>query len=394
MTEAEDDMRIAVIGAGIAGLAMGLALDRAAVPYQIYEQATELREVGAGLQIAPNATRLLHRFGLASRLKETAVRPEFLELRRCDTGAVLGRTVLGDECELLFGEPYYLMHRADLQRAMIGLLPTGRVRLAARCAGVGETGDAVRVEFADGSAELFDAVIGADGIHSAVRESLAPDEPRFMGRTVYRGLVPAERVPLLRDGPRMLMWMGPGHHFLCYPVSGGRLVNFSASAPAEGWRTESWLAEGNIADLARAYGDWDEDVLRVVRATDHVTRWSLHERDGHWGVGRVTLIGDAGHASLPFLAQGANQAIEDAAVLAACLRDASTETVPAALRKYEEHRRDRIAQIQSIVRGRNVSIHLPDGDQQRQRDASLTNMLDLRSSAWLYSYDAEEAAAV
>lgn len=129
-------MRIAVVGAGIAGLAMGFALDRAALPYQIYEQATELREVGAGLQLAPNATRLLRRFGLAHRLKETAVRPEFLELRRWDTGAVLGRTILGDECEVLFGEPYYLVHRADLQRAMIDLLPEGRVRLAARCVGV------------------------------------------------------------------------------------------------------------------------------------------------------------------------------------------------------------------------------------------------------------------
>ncbi len=387
-------MRIAVVGAGIAGLAMGFALDRAALPYQIYEQATELREVGAGLQLAPNATRLLRRFGLAHRLKETAVRPEFLELRRWDTGAVLGRTILGDECEVLFGEPYYLVHRADLQRAMIDLLPEGRVRLAARCVGVRETGDGVRVEFADGSAELFDAVIGADGIHSVVRESLARDEPRFMGRTVYRGLAPAERVPLLREGPRMLMWMGPGHHFLCYPVSAGRLVNFSASAPAGEWRTESWLAEGNIADLARAYEAWDQDVLRVVYAADHVTRWALNERDGHWGRGRVTLIGDAGHSSLPFLAQGANQAIEDAVVLAACLRAVSTETIPDALRKYEERRRARIAQIQSIVRGRNVSIHLPDGDQQRQRDASLTNMLDLRSSAWLYGYDAEEAVAV
>jgi salicylate hydroxylase len=387
-------MRIAVVGAGIAGLAMGLALDRAGLRYQIFEQATELREVGAGLQLAPNATRLLHRLGLAPALKETAVRPEFIELRRWDTGAPLGVTMLGDECEHLFGEPYYLVHRADLQRAMIGLLPDGRVRLAARCEGVRETADGVEARFAGAPAEVFDAVIGADGIHSAVRGSLARDEPRFMGRTVYRGLASAERVPLLRGEPRMLMWMGPGHHFLCYPVSGGRLVNFSASAPADDWRTESWLAEGNVADLARAYEAWDSEVLRVVYAAGRVTRWALHERDGHWGRGRITLIGDAGHASLPFLAQGANQAIEDAVVLAACLRAASPENVPGALRRYEECRRDRIARIQSIVRGRNVSIHLPDGDQQRQRDATLTNMLDLRSSAWLYGYDAEEAVAI
>src|SRR5260370_25147923 len=251
MTDLEDGMRIAVVGAGIAGLAMGIALDRAGLPYRIYEQATELREVGAGLQLAPNATRLLHRVGLAAQLKENAVRPEFLELRRWDEGTVLGRTVFGDECIRLFGEPYYLVHRADLQRAMLELLPEDRLQLAAACVGVRQVGDAGEVRFADGSSELVDVVVGADGIHSAVRDSLDRDEPRFMGRTVYRGLVPAERVPLLAGGPKMLMGMGPGRHFLCYPASGGRLVHFSARPPADNRRTQPCLAHGTFAYLAR-----------------------------------------------------------------------------------------------------------------------------------------------
>ncbi|KPI15357.1 Salicylate 1-monooxygenase [Actinobacteria bacterium OK074] len=384
-------MRIAVMGAGIAGLALGLALERAGLEYRLYEQAPELREVGAGLQLAPNATRLLHRFGLGAALKATAVRPEALELLRWDDGKPLGRTVFGDECVQLFGEPYYTVHRADLQHAMADALPDGRIRFGAQCVGVREHADGVEIRFADGSSQRADIVVGADGLHSVVRGALDADRPRPMGRTVFRGLVPAERVPLLSGPPKMLMWMGPGHHFLCYPVSAGRLVNFSASAPADGWLAESWLAQGSVQDLARAYTGWHEEVLRVIRSADRVSRWALYERDPQWGRGRITLVGDAGHASLPFLAQGANQAVEDSVVLAACLREASSDNLEPALRRYETCRQERVAEIGAIVRGRNVTIHLPDGEQQRRRDAGLTNLMELRGNAWLYGYDADQA---
>jgi salicylate hydroxylase len=387
------DVRIAIVGAGIAGLTTAAALSRVGLSCQVYEQAPAFGEVGAGIQIAPNAARILHRLGLAARLGEIGVRAQALELRRWNDGATLARTPFGAECETLFGAPYYLVHRAELHRGLVELLPDDTVHLGSVCTGVIERADGVELRFADAATETVDVVIGADGIHSTVRKILATDAPRFSGQTIYRGLVPAERLPFLLDDPKVIVWLGPEQHCVCYPISAGKLISFGATTPAGRWRVESWSAPGRIEDLRAAYSGWNDQVQQLITAADTVSRWALHDRDAldRWSSQRLTLVGDAAHPMLPFMAQGANQAIEDATVLAACLRAATSRTIPDALARYEEVRKRRTAEIQLASRSKTDTFHLYDGDQQRRRDATLVDIQELASQEWLYGYEPEVA---
>jgi salicylate hydroxylase len=389
-----DAPRVAVVGAGIAGLTLGLALARAGVPFTIYEQAPQLREVGAGIQVAPSATKLLHRLGLEDAMRVSGFAPAAMEFRRWADNSVLVRNVLGADYEERYGAPYYTFHRADLQRTLADALPAGALRLGQHCTGFDETADAVTVRFADGSSTTADVVVGADGIHSAIRDAMVADHPRFSGETIYRGLVPAERLPFLLEEPKVILWLGPGRHCVCYPVAGGRLVSFAATAPGSDWQTESWSAQGRVSDLVAAYDGWNDDVVTVLGSADAVSRWALHDRDPieRWSTDRITLVGDSAHPMLPFLAQGANQAIEDAVVLAGCLRDAGSTGVATALRRYEAIRKARTAEVQNRSRGNTTTFHLPDGEEQRKRDAAMTT-LDRRAQDWLYGYDAEAALA-
>jgi salicylate hydroxylase len=361
------------------------------VDARVYEQATVLREVGAGIQLAPNATRLLHRLGVADRLAPHAVRPAAIEMRAWDSGDVLMRNTLGAACEEMYGAPYYCVHRADLHRALVESLPAGALSLGVRCVGVRERDDDVVLDFADGSSVAAGLVVGADGVHSALRARLVADQPRFSGQTAYRGLVPAERVDSLLREPKVAIWLGPGRHFVCYPVSAGRLVSFVATSPAEDWRTESWRARGEVGDLLADYRDWHPEVRGVLAAADEVGRWALHDRDPvhTWSSGRITLVGDAAHPMLPFGAQGAALAIEDAAALAACLRAASADALPEALRWYETARKPRAIAVYEYVRANARNHHYADGEKQRARDGAMEGNWGLRGQEWLFGYDAE-----
>ncbi|MTD53345.1 FAD-dependent monooxygenase [Amycolatopsis pithecellobii] len=383
-------MRIAVIGAGIAGLTTALALHRAGLACRVYEQAGRLGPVGAGIQLAPNASKLLHRLGLRDELMRTAARPRALRRRRWRDGQVLGHTVLGQHCVELYGAPYYTMHRADLHRMLADALPEGTVRLGSSCVGV-ETGDVTAVRFATGAAERADVVIGADGIHSVVRQSLVIDTPRFTGEAIYRGLVPRQDVPF-RD-EEIVSWLGPGRHCVCYPVSAGRSFAFSATVPAAHGAQESWSAQGSRAELTAAYADWHDDVRQLFDGAELVGKWALYDRDPvAWtGADRTTLAGDAAHPMLPTLAQGANQAIEDAVVLARCLAASTPAGAPGALRRYEKARRQRTSAIQASSRSRATVAHLPDSAEQHRRDTGLRGADELRDRAWIYGYDAEKA---
>ncbi len=387
--------RIAVVGGGIAGLTVAAALLRRGIGCEVFEQTGRLREVGAGVQIAPNATRLLHRLGLSSYLRRVAVRPEAVEMRRWDDNRPIMRIPLGDQCEGTFGAPYYAVHRADLQRGLLELLPEGTVRLGERCVGVEERRDDVELLFEDGSTATADVVVGADGIHSAVRNALVVDEPRFSGQTICRGVVPAERLAFLLDEPKVVLWLGPRQHCVCYPISGGELISFAATAPADDWRAESWSAEGRVEDLMAAYATWNDEVLEVVSAPDRVGRWGLHDRDTieHWSSDRITLAGDAAHPMLPFMAQGANQAIEDAVSLAVCFERAGWHEVAGSLRRYEELRKRRTAQVHELSRKNARTLHLFDGDDQERRDEAMGKNSSLLSQQWLYGHDAEAVAS-
>jgi salicylate hydroxylase len=384
-------MRVAVSGAGIAGLTVAAALKGPQTDCHVFEQAGQFKNVGAGIQLAPNASRVLHQLGLGPFLDRVAVRPEAMEMRRWSDGRVLRRTELGRRCTQMFGAPYYALHRADLHRGLVELLPGGTVHLGQRCTEVTEDDRGVRLRMAGGAVENADVAVGADGIHSVFRKSLAEDHPTFSGQLIYRGLVPAASLPFLLDEPKVLLWLGPNQHFVCYPIRGGRTISFGATVASETAGVESWTAAGSVPELLRRYDGWDEDVCRIIAAAEDVSVWALHDRDTiqRWSTARTTLIGDAAHPMLPFLAQGANQAIEDAMLLAQLLTRTDPSDVGAALSRYERLRRPRTEKVHAISRRNAGMLHLADGEQQRQRDdIVLPSTRELHKQAWLYGYDA------
>ena len=391
-------LNIALIGGGLGGLAAALFLRRAGVQATVYEQATQLRETGAGIVVPPNMVRLLAELGLAEPLRRVAVQLEAAwEFRRWQDGRVLFVQAMGDACEGLYGAHCFVAHRADLLTLLQDALGTEPLRLDQRCTGVEPTGDSVNIHFErrDGTRSVAraDAVIGADGIHSAVRKLIAPDvEARFSGLCAFRCLVPAAAAPPVALRPVQTLWLGPGRHLVHYPVSAGRLVNIVAIVPAGDWQGESWTADGDVADLQQAFAGWDDHEHRIqalLAAATETKRWALVDRTPlpRWTEGRVTLLGDAAHPMLPFFAQGAAQAIEDAAVLADCLAGASAAQLPQALQRYEARRRPRASEVQLMSRGREIRNHLPDGPEQIDRDAGFAQGDPLRQSAWLYGHD-------
>jgi salicylate hydroxylase len=388
-------MRIIVVGAGIGGLTAALMLRRAGLDVEVFEQAAELREIGAGVQISPNATHLLHRLGLADALRRVAVRPLIIEIRRWDDGRLLARQPLADLCERNFGAPYYHFHRAELLEVIAAALPKHVLHLDHRCVGLVQQAEKVEVKFHNDATADADLVVGADGIHSTVRGLiLGPESPRFSGHVAYRGLVPAERLAHLELQVNASMWWGPDHHFVHYFVGkDARYVNWVAIGRGE-WRIESWTARGEIADALKEFAGWHPQVGAIISAADVTNRWALYDRDSlpRWTVGRVTLLGDAAHAMLPYMAQGAVQSIEDAAVLAKCLKqvDAPFE-VTAAMRRYEELRKPRASRCQAGSRANGVTYHLPDGEAQQERDSNVASSATapLPQNAWLYGHDVE-----
>jgi salicylate hydroxylase len=390
-------VRVIVVGAGIGGLTAALTLRRAGIDAQVFEQATELREVGAGIQVSPNGTRILHRLGVAEALRKVAVRPVAVEVHRWDDGRVLTRQLLADVCERNFGAPYYHLHRADLLDVLAAALPNSAIHLDHRCVGLTQYADKVELKFHNGLTADADVAVGADGIHSTMRELiLGPESPHFSGHVAYRGLVPAERLAHLGLEKSAFSWWGPDHHFVHYFVgAGGRYMNWVAIACGE-WRIESWTARGEVADALKEFAGWHPQIGAIIGAAETTNRWALYDRDPlpRWTVGRAALMGDAAHAMLPYMAQGAVQSIEDAAVLAKCLERADVRDVGAALRRYEEIRKPRASRCQAGSRSNGVMYHLADGEEQRKRDSNLgaAATAPLPQNSWLYGHDVENTS--
>jgi salicylate hydroxylase len=384
---------IAVIGGGIGGLAAALSLSRAGFDVQVYEQTREVREVGAGIQISPNATRILHRLGLAETLATMGVQPLAMHQRRWDDGRTLGCTPLGEAVETACGAPYYQSHRADLLNALLSRIPAERLHVGHRLTDWIDHGNRVEAHFDNGKNITVDALVGADGIHSAVRRILFGGEnPQFTGCVAYRGLVTADRLAHLKLPVEFEVWMGPDKHFVHYFVRSGGLVNFVAIVEQESWTRESWTEQADVADVMAAYEGWHPQVRAILGAVDEAFVWGLFEHPPmeHWSAGRVTLLGDACHAMLPFMAQGAAQAIEDGAVLASCLAKSGGQDIPEALRLYESVRLPRASRVQAASKENKTRFHLPDGPQQRERDAQLRDASTdwfLRAIEWVYGHD-------
>ena len=293
---------IGVVGGGIGGLTAALSLLRRGFDVHVFEQASALGEVGAGVQISPNASRVLHGLGLAEDLARAGVRPMAWHQRRWDDGRTLLRTPLAEPLEAMFGFPHSQMHRADLLDALVAAIPDERLHVGHRLTRLSDHGDRVETEFENGVRGDFDVLVGADGIHSVVRRIVfGPERPRFTGCIAYRGLVPAERLRELGLEVTAQVWMGPGRHFVHYFVSGQRLVNFVAIVEQDTWTRESWTERGEIADALAAFAGWHPQVRTILGAVDETFTWALFDRVPleRWSAGRVTLLGDACHAMQP-----------------------------------------------------------------------------------------------
>jgi salicylate hydroxylase len=381
--------RITVLGGGIGGLATAAFLHRAGLPATVYEQAAQLGEVGAGLVVAPNAARQLRKLGALDEFRTRAVQLEVgWEFRRWEDGTVLSAENLAS-CEQLYGEHTYTAHRADLLSAIASKVPPGMIHLGRRAVSLDHRRDALRLTFADGASVETDVLIGADGVHSVVRGALFGASPAtYSGMSAFRALVPAANAPTFARRRAQTLWIGPDHHLVHYPVSGGEHVNLVAFAPAGEFTLESWTATATIEEFLAEFEGWDRRLVTLIRAGGTPGRWALVDREPltRWSQGTATLLGDAAHPMFPFFAQGAAQAIEDAAVIARCLAEGIDDPA-AALRRYEEIRIPRTTKLQRVSHGRSHINHLPDGPEQRDRDARFAEQDPLTANGWIYGYD-------
>lgn len=341
---------VAIVGGGIGGLAAALALVRRGIDVEVYEQAPEPRELGAGVQISANGTRILYALGLKEALENVQVLPAGKAIRLWNTGQSWKLFDLGMESVERYGFPYLTLHRGDLHgviaRALERAKP-GAIHLDRRCVSLSQSPDHVELRFADGASVTTKLVVGADGVHSMVRANLfGAVKPQFCGITAWRGVVPMERVPPSISRTIATNWIGPGSHVVHYPLRAGTLLNFVGVTERADWTVEGWNLRGTTAEALDDFPGWHADVHALIRNIDVPYKWALALRPtmDAWSNGRCTLLGDACHPMVPFLAQGAVMALEDACVLARCLEKYPTDH-ETAFARYEAARRERANKV-------------------------------------------------
>jgi salicylate hydroxylase/6-hydroxynicotinate 3-monooxygenase len=365
-------LSIAIVGAGMGGLASAAALRRVGIGVTVYEQATQFTRLGAGIQIGCNGMKVLRELGLESRLRQQSFYPRSWNNRDWRTGEVKFDVIFGEVAEKKFGAPYLLAHRGDLHAALASAVPDPCIKLSHKLIGLDETRDGVHLAFADGATAVADAVIGADGVHSAVRNMLFGAAPlNFTGRIAYRTTFPAA----LLKGNKIddcTKWWGEDRHIVIYYVKPDRSeVYFVTSQPEPDFKIESWSAKGDVTELRRAFEGFDPQVGNVLAACPDVHKWALVDRDSldRWGQGNVTLLGDACHPMTPYMAQGAAMAMEDAAVLSRCLDGVARDGVAQAFQRFEATRKERTTRVQRTSR-------------------TNTWLKDKTDTDWVYAYDA------
>jgi salicylate hydroxylase len=342
--------RVLIAGAGIGGLTVALALLQRGFEVEIFEQAGALHEVGAGIQLGPNGSRLLIALGLGSAMQDVVAEPSGKEVRLWNTGDAWKLFDLGQDCRERFGAPYWMVHRGDFHRVLheaVDRSSPGAIHLSSRVVSCAESGATIAVQLEDGRQFEGDVVIGADGVHSCLRAHLF-DTARasFTGLMAWRGIVPMERLPQELQRPVGANWHGPGGHVVTYPLRRGTLLNFVGVVERSDWLSDSWTEQGTKEECARDFTGWHPLVHDIINNLDAAYKWALigHPPMSVWSRGRATLVGDACHPTLPFMAQGAIMAMEDGAILARCL-EAEPGNVPAALRRYESLRIERTTRV-------------------------------------------------
>jgi salicylate hydroxylase len=393
--------RIAIVGGGIGGLAAALALERRGAETIVCEQSGELSEIGAGVNLTPNAVKALRALGLEAEIEDIGSGSEFLNIRSWKSGRFISRMRRGD-FRKRFGAPNLSVHRADLLGVLANALKTTDIRLGMRCVGVdtGEHGAAAR--FADSSTVEADIVVGADGIHSAVRNSLfGADVPRFTGCICWRGMAPVDALPCDINTADGTMWMGPHGHVVHYPVHRGELLNIVAHFDSDAWTEESWTRQCDVSEPLATYADWNSALTRLYPYSERWYKWALYDRDPleQWSRGRATLLGDSAHAMLPYLGQGAAMAIEDGCILAAMVARHG-ERLDDALADYERLRvpRTRDAVLGSRARARENHLASPWARLARDVKLAIRDRFGgadptVFKTAWLYDYDVTREAA-
>jgi 2-polyprenyl-6-methoxyphenol hydroxylase-like FAD-dependent oxidoreductase len=370
-------LSVAVVGAGMGGLAVAATLRRAGIDVAVYEQTAQFARIGAGIQMMPNSMKVLRGIGVEDRLRQVAFAPISHLNRIADTGEITHDLSMP---ESLYNAPYLCMHRADLHDALASVVPSDVIHLNKKLVGLDQAGGRVTLSFEDGSKATADAVIGADGVHSIVRDIIVgPDTPIHRGRIAYRAVFQARLMNGFDIGPSRTKWWGADRHIVIYYTTKAKSEVYFVTSVAESaeWLTrESWSAKGDVKELRAAYEGFHRDVRNVLEACPDCHKWAILEREPlkRWSDGRVVLLGDSAHPMTPYMAQGAATSIEDAAVLARCLEDVQGDDVEGAFRRYEAHRKPRTSVVQAISSANTWMSPSGGGD-----------------TSWLYGYDAWNA---
>ncbi|PCI04113.1 MAG: monooxygenase [Hyphomicrobiales bacterium] len=392
---------VLIAGGGIGGLTAALALLQKGIDVDIYEQAPEMLELGAGIQMAANGTRVLIELGLREQLEAVVSEAAGKEVRIWNTGEAWKLFDLGEDSIKRFGAPYWLVHRGQLHKILLDAvlaLKSDAVHLNARCTGFEQTEDSVTLKFADGKIASGSALIGADGVQSVLRDQMfASPKATFTGLMAWRGLAPMDKLPEELRRPVGTNWVGTNGHVITYPICSGEYLNFVGLVENPEWTRESWSEEGSVEECLADFQDWHPLVRETISALDTPFRWALVGREPltKWTDGRVALLGDACHPTLPFLAQGAIMAIEDGMVLARCF-EAHPDDTALALTRYEGMRLERTT---AIVNGSSANLHrfhneaLADPVQAAEYVESEWQPEKVRVRYdWLFEYDANTVA--
>jgi salicylate hydroxylase len=389
-------LKAAIVGGGIGGLAAALALHRRGHEFDVYEQGDAITEIGGGLNLSPNALKAFRMLGVEEDAVAIGYQDDWQRIHSWRNGIVLAQQSRRDGVAQRYGAEFLTLHRADLQRILYQHLPAERVHTRKVCIETGNTANGAYLKFADGTSAEADLVVGADGIHSAVRDSLfGKTPPRFTGCICWRGMVPWDAVKHIPQMHELGAWWGPHGHVVHYRVRRGELVNFVAHYDSDAWLEESWTRECTKDELLNTFSGWHDALLQLFNQSDRYYKWALYDRDPipQWSKGNITLLGDAVHPMLPYLGQGAAMALEDGCMLARLIDSDTSGDISTILASYEALRKPRGTRCQLGSRERAKEYHLPSTAARLWRDAKLavrnrfgTDRTPLRAE-WIYNYD-------